>query len=128
MIPQGRFGTISSSLPSVAGVTRFVAIVTAGTVVAGALSTIPLATASAAPSATTRLIVRTATALDPAAADSLVTRGGGAKHGSVKALKALVVDVPAGAAAATQAKYAKLPGVTSVELDHARKIAAAPND
>ena len=104
------------------------AVVTAvATLLIGVTALPASATPSANPS-TVRFIVRTATAQDAAGAASLVARGGGVQHRSLTALHALVVEVPATAVAGMAARYKALSGVTSVELDHTRKAAAAPND
>ena len=114
-------------------VTAFAA--TMATVALFGVTTMPASAATvpadAAPSAgptMARLIVRTATAQDNTGAASLVARGGGAEHRSISALKALVIEVPAAAAAGVEARYRALAGVISVELDQTRTMAAAPDD
>src|SRR5665647_816384 len=98
------------------------------TTIPASAATIPANAPSLSGPTMVRLIVRTATAQDNTGAASLVARGGGVQHRSLTALHALVVEVPATAAAGMAARYKALSGVTSVELDHTRKAAAAPSD
>src|SRR5665647_1834863 len=96
------------------------------TTIPASAATIPANAQSSVGPTMVQLIVRTATAQDNTGAASLVARGGGAEHRSLTALKALVIEVPSAAADAIAKHYLTLAGVTSVELDHTRKAAAAP--
>ena len=90
---------------------------------------LPDATASPADPNMVRLIVRTATAQDDTATESLVADVGGVQQHSLAALHAFVVEVPADELFGMALRYEALSGVTSVELDHTRTVAsAAPSD